>query len=125
MNEFNLSKSVILKEIYIREIPLILYRMRSKQRFKTLEKLHDNLLALRIAAATAGLGASAEMIKDIQNGLEQTILKLDPDALKNTTETELTLTGSEAAEGQKKDPFEQLEQLQGLIAQTRKGKRIK
>lgn len=117
MDEFKQPKSVILKEIYIREVPLILYRMKNRQRYKTLEKLHDNLLALRIAAATAGLGASAEMIKDIENGIRQTILNLDPDAFKNNT--------VETIEKPNKDPFEALEQLQSLIANTRKGMRTR
>ncbi len=118
MDEFHLPKSAILKEFYIREIPLILYRLKNKRKFKNLEKLHDNLLTLRIATATAGLGASVEMIKDIQEGITQAILRLDPNALKTETE-------SEEAEGPKKDPYDQLEQLQGVIAQTQKGKRTK
>lgn len=124
MDEFHLPKSVILKEIYIREIPLILYRMKNKRKYKTLEKLHDNFLTLRIATATAGLGASVEMIKDIQNGIEQAILILDPDAFENNN-AEMESSESEETEGPKKDPYEQLRQLQGVITQTRKGKRIK
>jgi hypothetical protein len=67
MDEFNLSKIQLLREFYIREIPLVIHRLRIKKRNKAIEKLYDDIFHLRVAAATAGIKPNGEMLNEISS----------------------------------------------------------
>lgn len=110
MKEFNISKSCVLKEFYIRELPVVISWIKKKRQNETLDKLYDNLLNLRIAAATAGLGASPETIEELNMMLRDSIAKIAPNDIQTEQE-------------EPKDPIEQLKRLQGVIAQNRKKRR--
>lgn len=111
MAEFNQPKSVILKETYVREVPLIIHRIQVRERNDTLDKLYDQFMNLQIAAATAGLGASPDLLRGIADRLEKAIIKITPGGKKETS-------------GEQSDNTEQkLERLQQIIARTQEKKR--
>ena len=70
MGEFHLSKMQVLKEIYTREIPLIIYRLRMKRCNETLEKLYDQRLSLLIGSATAGMAPNPNLIEKLLDDIQ-------------------------------------------------------
>ncbi len=108
MMELNLSKQQVLKEIYVREIPLIFFVLRERRRKKELEHIYDLQRLLEISTATAGMCPSKELIDKIFDDLQKRYFQLNPSVKSNETP---------------KDPYEQLERLQKTISQTQTRKR--
>ena len=113
MREFGLPKSVILREIYTREVPLILHRRRAHQRDDLLIKLNDQITELRIASATAGSAADGKTINKLFDELRSQAMNLMP-PINNSLKTE---------QSHPEDPYEKLQRLQRVIAQNRPGMR--
>jgi hypothetical protein len=106
MREFRLSKSQVLKEFYVRELPLIIREINERNRDKQLEEFMRWNRLLKIAVATAGMSPSEEAVKDIFEELRKSVKPFVPS--KTSGESE-----------KPKDPYEQLKKLQGIIGQTR------
>ena len=107
-----MSKKDVLQQIYLREVPLILHKISERRRQEALSKLCEQQLHLSIAAATAGSCVSKESVENISNAL-----KTQSDTLTRGVKKQQDNTKP------KEDPWKQLEELQGLIAQTRQRKR--
>lgn len=90
---------------------MIIHRIQVRERNETLEKLYGQFMDLQIAAATAGMGASADLIRGIAERLEKAILKITPENEKKTTDEK------------PEDPQQQLERLQQIITRTQEKKR--
>ena len=102
MDEFKLSKKHVLEEFYYREIPLLLNRIKIKRKNEALEKLNDKLHNLHVATVTAGMCPSIESINKLRDILNESIEKLSP-----------------APEKPVEDPYDALERIRGVIANTK------
>jgi hypothetical protein len=107
MDEFKLSKMQVLKEFYLREIPLIIYRMRMQRDNEKLGKYYDTLMNIKIATATAGMIPSIELITDLEQKTQQAIDRLLP----------------KEPDKEAEDPYKKLERLQSIIGNVQQKKR--
>jgi len=106
MGEFHLSKTQVLKEIYIRELPLIFKHIRQRKRLEQLEEVAKYNRLLDIAVSTAGMSPSIENVKALKEEFRQLAKSLAP----AVRVPEKKNTG---------DPLNGLRALQGVIAANR------
>lgn len=117
MSEFRLSKQQVLKEIYIRELPLILEHIklkRARQRQKELTGYFYTLMAPMLSWVKDDDGFQRDLIESIIGELQRI-----SDYLQGKK------VDSEEGKQPDEDPFEKLKRLQGIIASTQAKKKAR
>lgn|GEM_PF-2160646 len=59
-----------MKQVYIREVPILLHKIEERRRTRAIEKLYDHQYHFRLAIATLGMAPDKELIQSIAKDLD-------------------------------------------------------
>lgn len=77
--ELGWSKRDVLEQIYIREVPIIIYKIMEKKKEKAIDAVIDKQIWMNMLVATSGMSPSKEGVEKIFEVLNKQLKSLEGD----------------------------------------------